>query len=102
MSGGAYGYAYQRVIDFASGLAEDGQCDAVPPALRRAFAEHCLAVAMAMKACEYNDSGDGDSRERELIEEVLSKGAIASIEATAKERLLKAAREVIAALDGDP
>lgn len=35
--------------------------------LRRAFREHLEAVAKALRAIEWNDSGDGDSQEDALI-----------------------------------
>jgi hypothetical protein len=98
MSGGSYDYAYAKLDEFASSLSLTGSCDAAPPALRAAFREHCRKVAEAMRACEWNDSCDGDSRERELIEAVLSKGSMADIPKMAKNELRKAAQAVLGLL----
>lgn len=72
MSGGSYEYAYQRVNDMADGLQIDGGCSAVPPALRVAFRAHLRAVAKAMRAIEWNDSGDGDDNEEKLVRACLT------------------------------
>ena len=91
MSGGSYDYAYRHLEDFAEALRlrTPGQCYAASPALRMAFAEHCEMVAIAMKAVEWNDSGDGDSDETRLIEAVV---APANIDATAVRRIRKTAQ----------
>lgn len=75
MSGGSYDYAYTHVNDFADALREEGSCSAARPALRRAFREHLRMVADAMRAIEWNDSGDGASRETELLEAIVSPGS---------------------------
>lgn len=72
VSGGSYEYAYQCVDDMADGLQIDGGCSAVPPALRVAFRAHLRAVAKAMRAIEWNDSGDGDDNEEKLVRACLT------------------------------
>lgn len=71
MSGGRYDYAYYKVDEFARNLDDMGSCDAASTALRRAFRQHLYLVAQAMRACEWNDSGDGDLDEEALIKKVL-------------------------------
>ena len=71
MSGGSYKYAYIHLEDFAEALQSYGCCYAAPPFLRQRFAKHCALVARAMRACEWNDSGDDDRDEERLICEVL-------------------------------
>jgi hypothetical protein len=66
MSGGAYEYAYLRVVEFADALDDnrtlDGYQLARPNGLDRlAFAAHLRKVADAMKAIEWVDSGDCES-----------------------------------------
>jgi hypothetical protein len=39
--------------------------------LRRRFREHILLVAPAMKAIEWNNEGDGDEHENDLIREII-------------------------------
>jgi hypothetical protein len=81
VSGGSYDYAYRRVLDFAddididtAGDYEDGRSS---PAQRAAFREHLRKVAAAMKAIEWNDSGDGADDEGDLIRACLDARAIA-------------------------
>lgn len=67
MSGGSMHYLYQRVLDaeFVINTPE-----------RRAFRRHLDRVAHALKSIEWNDSGDGDSREEERIRACLSPAAV--------------------------
>lgn len=60
-------------MEFADEMAMDGKCYPAPPELRLAFKKHLYLVADAMKAIEWNDSGDGAKSEQELIEKVLNK-----------------------------
>lgn len=62
MSGGSMDYLYIKVED--ASFREDTP-------LRRAFRSHLIKLAAALQAIEWNDSGDGDDREEELIREVL-------------------------------
>ena len=71
MSGGKYNHAHMHVEQFVIDLDPEGQEHAASPRLRRAFANHLVDVAMAMKACEWNDSYDGDDCETALIRRVL-------------------------------
>lgn|SRR3990167_787225 len=73
MSGGRYDYAYRKVEDFADDLRRDGGCDATSKEIRNAFAAHCRLVARAMKAIEWNDSGDGDDNEEKLLLQIINK-----------------------------
>jgi hypothetical protein len=63
MSGGSMDYLYAQVRD--AEFAED------TPA-RKAFRRHLNLVAKALRAIEWNDSGDGDDREDEAIRACLS------------------------------
>lgn len=67
MSGGSMHYLYQRVLDadFEINTPE-----------RRAFRQRLDLVAHALKSIEWNDSGDGDSREEERIRACLSPIAV--------------------------
>lgn len=78
MSGGSYNYTYSRVHDLASAISDNGGCGegyCAPPALRRAFKTHLRDVAAALRAIEWNDSGDGDSDEMLLISRCLHRTA---------------------------
>lgn len=75
MSGGSYDYFYSKLHDMAQEMRVKGGCDAASPALRRAFAAHLVLCADACKAIEWNDSGDGDSRETELIRKCVAPDA---------------------------
>lgn len=78
MSGGHYDYAYRHVEDFADALTVEDRgsmFDCVSTPLRKAFKKHLANVALAMKAIEWNDSGDGDRNEQKYICECLGKTA---------------------------
>ena len=81
MSGGHYNYAFRKVEDFASeveadlaragqptGYAEECYPERENPALRWEFIAYLRErVIPAMRAIEWNDSGDGDDDEADLI-----------------------------------
>jgi hypothetical protein len=68
VSGGHYDYKYSKVIEFMEQLESDMDSKVVDESeLRRKFGKHLYNVAMAMRAIEWNDSGDGDDREEALI-----------------------------------
>lgn len=91
MSGGSYDYVYQKVYDFADCLRIDSRgCGYALKELRAAFAAHCQKVAAAMRAIEWNDSGDGDDEEQDKIRACLSHAEIAE---TALRQLADAAKE---------
>lgn len=78
MSGGSYDYAYAKVDEFANevalteNLARPGcRSGLIRPDLRLRFIDHLRKVALAMRAIEWNDSGDGDDQEIKLIKECL-------------------------------
>ena len=71
MSGGRYEYAYERVERVSFEIAMDGGCHTASRPLRNAFRTHLVKVARALKAIEWNDSGDGDKDETELIQACL-------------------------------
>ena len=75
MSGGSYNYVYSKIADAADEICLKGNCSCTSPALRKAFAKHMRLVAKAMRAIEWNDSGDGDDREDDLIRACLPKNA---------------------------
>lgn len=63
MSGGSMDYLYSRVEDASFRLDTTE---------RRAFHRHLQAVAEALRAIEWNDSGDGDPDESAKIQACLS------------------------------
>ncbi len=99
MSGGSYDYAFNKVNDFADALDVDGACYPAPPGMRAAFKEHCRLVAQAMRACEWNDSGDGDPEETEFIKAVLCRDAVGAAVVESAQYLRKAAADLISAMD---
>ena len=58
MSGGSMDYLYEQV-----GIAQFSE----NTVLRRAMRKHLGKVAAALRAIEWNDSGDGDPDEEQLI-----------------------------------
>jgi hypothetical protein len=91
MSGGSYDYAYTKLGDFIDEFSRRRH----GRPLRQAFLEHLLIVQKAMKAIEWNDSGDGDPREREYIEACVGKQA-EKVEALAQlNDAIKVAQDVI-------
>lgn len=72
MSGGHYDYAYFKAEDFSDHIELEDLCDYSARELRVAFKQHLLDVANAMKAIEWNDSGDGDPDEQVLIRKCLT------------------------------
>lgn len=66
MSGGSYDYAFTKVAD----MAKDHRLWKSPCAYRRAFATHLLKVSAAMRAVEWEDSGDTslEDTEKEIME----------------------------------
>ena|SRR6187551_3359563 len=78
MSGGSYDYFYTKLEDMADSIRVPGGCVWEEPnraALREAFKAHLRACAEACRAIEWNDSGDGDSREAELIRKCIAPDA---------------------------
>jgi hypothetical protein len=84
MSGGSYNYAFRHVEDFADEVEqkanranrEDQWGDTHPrwdTPSRRAFVAHLRLVATAMRAIEWEDSGDG-ADEDGAIAAVLGRG----------------------------
>lgn len=86
MSGGSHDYAYRHVANFSTGGTP----------LRNAFKAHLEKVAAAMKAIEWNDSGDGDDREDAMIRACISPDAeilaATKLAETALENLTEALR----------
>lgn len=70
MSGGSWEYVYQKFEDVGTRLGESKQAD------RRALGDLVCRIAVAMRAIEWNDSGDGAKNEAELIRACVSDGAI--------------------------
>ena len=82
MSGGSMDYLYQKIED-ATFLANSAQ--------RKAFRKLLDNVAAALRAIEWNDSGDGCDNESELIEACLHPGDTLS---AAIESYVQAAGEI--------
>ena len=70
MSGGSMEYLCYKVEEasFSHGTPE-----------RKAFRKHLQLVAKALKAIEWNDSGDGADDEEELIRKCLGEGDVLDI-----------------------
>ncbi len=75
MSGGSYDYAYSRLDDLADQIRAKGSCHCAPPHVRLAFANLLRMCAVAAKAIEWNDSGDGANDEESLIRACLARTA---------------------------
>jgi len=67
MSGGSMNYLYERIEDVAAGLH-------ATTIERKALQIHLRKLALALKAVEWNDSGDGAEDEPELIRACLAPG----------------------------
>lgn len=69
MSGGAYGYSYEKVHDFADAIITYGQ-----EPLRHALKDHLLKISKVMQAVEWADSGDTswDDELEKQIREIVS------------------------------
>ena len=83
MSGGSMNYLYSRVeyAEFRAGTT-----------LRKAFRRHLLLVAEALRSIEWNDSGDGCSREEEHIRACLAEGAVLDAAVEEAKEVLKVLR----------
>ena len=92
MSGGAFDYFYVSVEN----IANRGEMSTTIE--RKAFSQHLRKVAAALKAIEWNESGDGDDSESYLIRACLSKCDVlyAAIE-EAEEILVTLEEEVVRA-----
>lgn len=104
MSGGSYDYAYQRVADVADEIRLTSCCsEYVSVKLRQAFKAHLKKVAAAMKAIEWNDSCDGDDKDREKILACVGPNILESaiqVAIDAKKAAEDAAAELGKAIDG--
>ena len=83
MSGGSMNYLYSRV-EYA-----EFKTDTV---LRKTFRKHLLLVAEALRSLEWNDSGDGCSREEERIRACLAGGAVLDAAVEEAKDVLKVLR----------
>ena len=81
MSGGSWDYAYSRFEDVAMRLAGSTSVK------RRALSVKVRDVAAAMKAIEWNDSGDGASDEPALIMVALGGSADVAMRAAVRSML---------------
>ncbi len=69
MSGGSWEYVYRQFADVADRLSGSKESH------RRALAPQVAKLSKAMRAIEWNDSGDGDDAEVELCRACLAPGA---------------------------
>lgn len=92
MSGGALNYFHESVQQMADNPALSTTVE------RKAFSQHLRKVAAALRAIEWNESGDGDDNESYLIRACLSKCDVlyAAIE-EAEEILVTLEEEVVRA-----
>jgi hypothetical protein len=67
MSGGSYGYVHTQVRTLAEDIRLIGGCSCASPKLRQEFKDQLEVIAEALKAIDWNDSGDGDEDEVDLI-----------------------------------
>lgn len=63
MSGGTYDYAYSKVISMAEDMQIVGDVNEIISPTRVWFIHHLHLVAEAMRAVEWEDSGDTSSEE---------------------------------------
>lgn len=88
MSGGSMDYFYSHVED----AAEKFRLNTM---YRVAMRSHMLKLAKALRAIEWNDSGDGDDQEEELINECLApKEVLATTLSEAKRILGELTKEI--------
>lgn len=91
MSGGSWDYVYSRIDDIADRLTSDAN------PLRRAMVPSVRALAKAMRAIEWVDSGDyGDGDDEELIRDFLA--SCGSVDAAVLSVLICDAKEAHARL----
>ena len=99
MSGGSMGQLHRRVADAAMDTRHDGGFDKSTPE-RRAFAEHLVLVAEALRAIEYVDSGDsGPGDEDEAILECIRP---ADVLAAAVAEVKQATDNLVRVIEGLP
>lgn len=68
MSGGSMGYLYLKVLDAVEIDSDEGEGGFLKNTeLRKLFAAHLKDVAAALKAIEWNDSGDSENSGDDLI-----------------------------------
>jgi hypothetical protein len=89
MSGGALEYVYLKIDDAAC-------CIPIDTIERIAFRDHLVLVAKALKAVEWNMSGDGADNESELIRNCLAPLQVLRTTITEAERIRAALDKEIA------
>lgn len=77
MSGGSMGYLHRRVANAAMDSRSQGGFDKDTPE-RRAFAEHLVLVAEALRAIEWVDSGDGADEVEAILACIRPDGVLAA------------------------
>jgi phage shock protein A len=92
MSGGSMNYLYRRVEEDATFIEQTPE--------RRAFRKHLKKIAEALRAIEWNDSGDGASNEEGLIRACLSTTATLETATEAAREALTALRDEVARVEG--
>lgn len=99
MSGGALDYAYMRVQDVIQQIPSD-------TLERRTFKAHLMNVAAALKAIEWNMSGDGDDDENKLILNCVSRRLVFDTQIEEGKRVLLDLHQLLLAAqterDGSP
>ena len=88
MSGGSMDYFYGKLDDAAEQFA-------LTTMERVALRSHMLKLSKALKAVEWNDSGDGANDESELIRECLAPKEVLSVTLSKAEEVLCALQDEI-------
>jgi hypothetical protein len=92
MSGGSMNYLYRRVEEDATFIEKTPE--------RKAFRKHLVKVAAALRAIEWNDSGDGARDEEELIRACLYPTATLEAATEAAWEALTALRDEVTRVEG--
>ncbi len=94
MSGGSMDYFYSHLEDAADKFI-------LSTIARIAVRSHMLKLAKALRAIEWNDSGDGDDQEEELINDCLAPKEVLVITIPEAKRVLRELAKEVKRYEGD-